>query len=349
MKFRVEKRYPGIGAVRQTVDLEDADEMQELLGLLVRLARSRPRLVEMFRAKELSARDLLRAAREDRIGALLADERALAALWPAIAAAWTKRGRTGAKTLARYRVSAKKLETVLPGARVVLDLEAVDWERVAAEWAGSPSDWMHCYRMLSAFLTRHFGGKRVGRAHPFRLKVMDLLPRKVEPKRVPSLTPALFLRLVASTDDFVRPAYMTLALTGLRVGEYLALRREHLRPDTYEIEVPGTKTATSAAVLPIDPAAWPWIDRAVPCPLGYRRLWGRWKAACRAEGVGDLRLHDLRHCTGQWLTNARVPESMTQVYLRHADPAMTRRYTVQQLRQEPAAAIARALNIEATA
>jgi integrase len=138
---------------------------------------------------------------------------------------------------------------------------------------------------------------------------------------------------------------MTLVLTGLRASEYVALERHHLRPETFELEVPGSKTPGSAAVLPVEPAAWQWIDRAVPSPVGYRRRWHWWDCARRIEGLPDLRLHDLRHCTGQWAINEGVPESMVQVFLRHADPTMTRRYTVQQLRQEPVAAVARVIGV----
>lgn len=83
----------------------------------------------------------------------------------------------------------------------------------------------------------------------------------------------------------------------------------------------------------------------MPSPVGYRRLWHWWNHARQLEGLANLRLHDLRHCTGQWAINEGVAESMVQVFLRHSDPSMTRRYTVQQLRQEPAAAIARALGV----
>jgi integrase len=35
-------------------------------------------------------------------------------------------------------------------------------------------------------------------------------------------------------------------------------------------------------------------------------------------------LHDLRHCAGQWLTEAGRPEASVQQTLRHKDPTMTR-------------------------
>ena len=55
-------------------------------------------------------------------------------------------------------------------------------------------------------------------------------------------------------------------ITGLRLGEYLRCRKEHLLPHTTSLNVPGRKTATSAAVLPIDERLWPWVVRAIPAP-----------------------------------------------------------------------------------
>jgi integrase len=75
----------------------------------------------------------------------------------------------------------------------------------------------------------------------------------------------------------------------------------------------------------------------VPSPLGYQWLRRHWKDACRAAGAAhDLRLHDLRHCYGQWLANAGVGEARIQTGLRHATATMTRRYTKQRDKGENA-------------
>lgn len=227
--------------------------------------------MELFRDRKLDAQAILHASRQDRLGALLPDERLLLPLWEAMETAWSRSKTAGPKTLARYRCSTGQLLRLGPlpsvddeGGTVVLtavqDLIRVDWEAVAERWEASASDWMNFYRMLSRFLTLHLGGagkfgRRTGNSHPWRLNLMDRLPRKPELKQVPRLTPATFLRLVSLTPEWVRPCYMTLVLTGLRVSEYLALQRHHLRPETFELEVPGTKTPASAAVLPVEPPA----------------------------------------------------------------------------------------------
>jgi integrase len=378
MSFRYECTLPGIGPIRKTTGLSDPADITEFKGLMVSLARSRPKLAEMFRDGALSATELLVANREDGgLSRLEPDPRVLVALWGeqgAFAEAWRRHPKREGATVRRYRVSATKLERlgllpVLPefearypgglAPQTVRDLERLDWDAIAASWQGSPSDWMAFYRMLSHFLTRHFGGRRVGKAHPWRARVLDLLPRKAERRRVPAISPAVFARLVARTPDYAQPCYHALLITGFRVrSEYLALGREHLRPQVFEVEVPGTKTAGSAAVVPVDPACWPMLERAVPSPLAYGQIRKHWMRACLEEGLatkapdvahpGRLRyqgptLHDIRHLTGQFMTNAGVPESMVQVYLRHTDAATTRRYTVQALRTEAAAAMARVI------
>ena len=368
MSYRYEKTLPGFGLIRRQTGLETDAEMEEFVGLMHTLARNRPALVELFRDRKLTASELLRANREERLASLQPDPRVLMDLWAAMDSAWARHRKPKDTTVRRYRVSAAKLRRLQPTLERVRDLERVDWDDVAKRWPGSPSDWMAFYRMLSTFLTLHFGGKRTGRGHPFRLQVMDLLPRKAETKRVPALSPAVFHGMMArQIPEHARPCYYALAITGFRLNEYLALDREHLRPALYEVEVPGTKTAESAAVIPVDPSLWAWLDKAVPSPLGELQLRRYWHRACLAEGLASLvpdptgrispktkkvrlryrgpTLHDLRHCNGQWATNAGAQESMVQAYLRHTDPVTTRRYTMQQMRNEMATAVARAMGV----
>jgi len=147
---------------------------------------------------------------------------------------------------------------------------------------------------------------------------------------VPDISLALFQNIVANTPEFVRPAFITLAETGLRVGEYLRLADSDLLPHTCAVRVPGSKTAASSATIRVDAQLWPWVSAAVPAPLGYRWLRIYWKRALGAAGADTtLRLHDLRHCYGQWLTDARRPEASVQKSLRHSSAAMTRRYAMQ--------------------
>ena len=173
--------------------------------------------------------------------------------------------------------------------------------------------------------------------HPFRRDVIKAFPKAAEsPGRVPDLSPEVFWEIVDEAPEYLRASYVTLAATGMRVGEYLALEEHHLLPVTKSIRVPGGKTAGSSDTIAVGDEAWQWARRAVPSPIGYKSLYRHWKEACEAAGVHDVWLHDLRHFYGQQLTNKGRPEASVQSGLRHADPNMTRRYTRQRDRRENA-------------
>jgi len=104
----------------------------------------------------------------------------------------------------------------------------------------------------------------------------------------------------------------------------LRLQDTDLLPATKQVRVPGSKTAASAATLPVADALWPWVKAAVPSPLAYKWLREYWVRT--AAGAGDVRLHDLRHFPAQLLVNAGRSEASVQSTMRHASPAMTRRY-----------------------
>jgi integrase len=89
--------------------------------------------------------------------------------------------------------------------------------------------------------------------------------------------------------------------------------------------------------------AEPWVTAAVPAPLAYKWLREYWVRARRAVGAGDVRLHDLRHFPAQLLVNPGRSEASVQSTMRHATPAMTRRYARQRDRGENAQTLAAVL------
>jgi integrase len=116
-----------------------------------------------------------------------------------------------------------------------------------------------------------------------------------------------------------------------------------------------SKTPASKAVVCVDESLWPWIDAGVPSPLRYKWLRRYWVRACPEVGLAHYsdpdnsrgyvgpRLHDLRHCLGQWAVAAGVSEAAVQVALRHSTAEMTRRYTKSKNKGEVARAIGQLL------
>jgi integrase len=248
----------------------------------------------------------------------------------------------GSETRRRYATSIEALKRrKVKGLRdnaLVRDLLTVNWKTVRVSWGGSAADWNHLRRALSALLTALYGHS----GSEIRMRLMKLMRKKKEKPRKPSMTAAQFWNLVANAPEHARAPLVTLVVTALRMGEYLRLRPEHLDAARCEIDVPGTKTDASEATIAVDPRYWPWIIAAVPAPLGYNWIRRYWVRACLSTGLGELlpdpkrrgkrryagpRLHDLRHCHGQWATDSGAPEKAVQAMMRHTNPAQTRQYT----------------------
>ena len=226
----------------------------------------------------------------------------------------------------RYQVSRVALERKgaphITARTLVADLADVDWLALRESWGGSIADWMHLRRALSRMLTVLLGDKY----HPFRRQVVQRIPWYKQPERTPDLSPARFWSIMEHTRDDARAAFVTLAATGMRVGEYLRCTKDNLLPSVLAVKVPGTKTEGSAATISVDERLWPWVQAGIPAPLAYKRLRELWQEACAAAGVSGLVLHDLRHAHAQWATDEGVALSRVAGSLRHASTAVTERY-----------------------
>ena len=323
--LRIDRVFRGVGRIQLTSKTRSRTEYRRRDALLTKLYESSQleTLIGIRRGKIL-IEDLVLADRDGRLqqaDSLLALHRPL---WAEVRRVWPDTDLT--VTTRRYRTSFAALETKL-GRREkrmqVRDLQRLEWKTLRASWGKSGSDWNHLRRAVSAFLTIALGSTKAR----FRTEVLELIPLADEHERVPDVTPAQFWRAVEALPHHARPAIVTLAVTGLRLGEYLRCTPEHLRPGTRAIEVPGTKTQGSAATIRVDPALWAWVEAGVPAPLGERWLRKYWNRACKNARLKNLRLQDLRHCFAQWATDGGATEGAVQSALRHRSPTMTRRYT----------------------
>ena len=337
--LRIDRRFKSIGRLAIASGTTNKRRFEKLNAMLTELYEDG--LLDILtglKARRWTLQQVYQAKRAGRLP-YLASEMALATnLWEAIAA-WLPESANGSNTRKRYGVSFKSLQRagVLPPSARIADLKAANWALLHGRWSGGSADWNRLRSAVSRFLTMTLGDKY----HPFRRAVMAQFPRAAESSgRVPDLSPALFWRIVSAAPQHVRPAYVALAATGLRVGEYLALEPHHLQPITHSLRVPGTKTASSEATIQIGDEAWEWVRSAVPSPLRYKWLYRHWKRACTAAGAPDLTLHDLRHFYGQMGAETGLPEAKIQQALRHRDASMTRRYTRQRDRGEVAAGVA---------
>jgi integrase len=147
------------------------------------------------------------------------------------------------------------------------------------------------------------------------------------------------------------PPLATLALTGARVGEVLALRHSDLDLDAKLIRIRHSwsrdgqlttpKTATAIRDLPLPaeleqllaplladraPEAWLFPSRSGRLPLSYWNLAQRGFAPARDDaglaGQG-IRLHDLRHAAASLLIAAGLTPVEVAAQLGHTDPGTT--------------------------
>lgn len=341
--FRLDRRFPGVGRLAVASGATTATEFRKRDALLTRLYdQGRLDLLQAIRSGKLSVTEVYAADRMAQLDSLTGDRALLSAnLWQAVKN-WAPTSAPAKQTRRRYATSFVTFERsgVLKTTATVGDLSSVDWRALGATWKGGPSDWNHLRRAVSRFLSLYLGDVH----HPLRRAVVKAIPTRKEYSRVPDLPISLFYSIIEAAPEWVRPAYLTMAALGLRVGEYLKLTKDHLLPHTLSVRIPGTKTAESAAVVRVDERLWPWVVAGVPSPLAYKWLREYFKRAVKAVGAPlDLRLHDLRHCYAQWLVDAGASEARVQVGMRHATAAMTRRYAMQRDKGENAKLMANLL------
>lgn len=338
LRFNRDFSRIGVGRITCSARTKNLTELGRRNGILTKLAEDgQIDVLLALKDGRLSIEELVAADRENRLRGsdLLTELRLRANLWETIALTLPRLAPTE-RSRRRYEVSFRALQRKgadwLPSNATVADLPRVDWKALQGIWDRSAADWNHIRRALSAFLTCLLDDKH----HPVRRKVMRVFPLAKEMPRVPDISLDTFARIVEHASPTVRPVLIVLAMTGMRVGEFLNCTEEHLNAETCVIRIPGTKTAASAAPLPVPEEAWPYVVAAIPSPLQYKALRGHFKAACERAGVRDARLHDLRHCFAQWGTNAGLTQNQIQSALRHVSPAQTLQYSRQRDRGEAA-------------
>ena len=151
-------------------------------------------------------------------------------------------------------------------------------------------------------LTEHWG-LRPQRSNPARG-----VERSVENARDRTLSPAEFAALAAALADRAErnPAAVAAirfaAMTGLRIGEVLAVQWQHVDMETGALLLPETKTgrrwhdlpAAVLAVLDTLPRINDWCFTNGRAAIGYKHTAAVFREVAAAAGLEDVRVHDLR-------------------------------------------------------
>jgi len=137
-------------------------------------------------------------------------------------------------------------------------------------------------------------------------------------------------------DPFVVLAIRLLLLTGARRDEVLTLRWSQVDFERSALRLPDSKTG--AKVIPLGPAALELLASAPrlegnPYVIPGRRTGGRlvgvqrpWSRIRGKAGLGDVRLHDLRHSFASIGAAAGLGLPVLGAILGHSHPATTARY-----------------------
>lgn len=201
------------------------------------------------------------------------------------------------------------------------DLPAVA-ERMKANAAGSTLTPAAINRYLS--ILRRIGNlaERWGWTdEPLGRRVV-LLPENSQ--RHVYLSPAEVRRLMAAADALTADMIAFAALTGLRRGEMLRLRRDQVQGELLLLDA-NTKSGRPRAV-PMPPEAARIARRRLPWAIGDWALRDRFEAARKAAGLPHVRWHDLRHTYASWLVQAGQPLGAVRELLGHSTIAVTQRY-----------------------
>lgn len=362
---RFDRYFGGIRVTRPSgVDLDDyragkrkaVTEFSYRDGLLTKLwERGQKDTIVAFAQGNIDIEDIVTADRLGRLGGLASDIATLKPLWKTweeiIPKLRTDRGKPISEASRKnYEGSMKRLRALklLPEDALISDLETVDWAKPFRDWDSSPAAWNHLGRALSRFLTVVLGDK----FHPLRRKVAREFPRMDEHPRMPSLSMREFQRIVDMVPTHYQAPFVVLAYTGMRLGELEALTPADLdhtpqvvtvngkQERVYGVNIRDAKTPAGVRKIYVTEEFWPYVQASVPLPISHWYLRDIWYSAIDRAFPGremDLRLHDLRHFAAQNLSNAGTPEAQIQAQLGHADPSMTRMYSMQTARAEVAA------------
>jgi len=147
------------------------------------------------------------------------------------------------------------------------------------------------------------------------------------------LTPEEQQRLLAVCTDHSRPFVVTALHTGMRLGEILNLKWEHVDLSRGYLAVEYTKNGKSRKI-PMNPtltATLKAVTKGGPFVFGGEKPYGAiktsFKAALRRAGISACRFHDLRHTFASSLVAAGVDLVTVKELLGHSEISMTMRYS----------------------
>ena len=280
--------------------------------------------------------DLLTRRREARASPTVNEglERFFAEYVPARLAA----GRMAPGTVDGYRQQATRYLRPALGRRRIADITRHDIERMVAPLATAAP--VQRNRVL-AFTSRLFRLFEDWQLRPQHTNPTRGIERAREEARDRVLSPsemtALGVALARAQHD--QPAAVAAirlaALTGLRIGEVLSMRWEHVKVADNTVVLPHTKTGRRVHGLPVAAlellTGLPRINGYVfttgrDAAITYQTAHAAFATLAREAGLSDVRLHDLRRTVMTSAARAGLGTHVLRDLLGHKTTAMADRY-----------------------
>lgn len=151
---------------------------------------------------------------------------------------------------------------------------------------------------------------------------VQLLPERSE--RHIYLTPAQLNALAKKADALTADMIRFAALTGLRLGEMMAIKPDQVRAGLLILD--GDTKSGRPRGIPLPPEAARIASKRLPWKASRDQLRERFIAARVAAGMAHVHWHDLRHTYASWLVQAGQPLTAIRDLLGHSSLAVTHRY-----------------------
>ena len=297
------------------------------------LKAARTRAAEELAAIRAGKADPLERRRETKRAPTVAD--GLERFFGEYAPARIEIGRMTARTVKDYRQQALQYLVPALGVRKIRDVTRRDVEAMV-----DPLTKVRRNRVL-ALVSRLFTLFETWEWRPQNTNPARGIERAREEPRDRTFSPtelavfALALKDAEERHSAPVAAIRLAAVTGLRIGEILGVRWEHLDLESGRLTLPATKTgrrvhylpAVALAILNALPRINDWVlTTGRDAPVTYwsvRKVFGE---TARDAGLADVRLHDLRRTVMTRAAMAGVGTHVLRDLLGHKTTAMADRY-----------------------
>ena len=246
-------------------------------------------------------------------------------------------GRMTERTMREYRLQAERYVRPAFGTRKVAEVTRRDIEAMLDRLRDAPvqRNRVRAFvsRLFNLFETWEWRAQHTNPARGIDRAREEARDRILSPSEIAALSAAL------AEVEHVNPASIAAirfaAVTGLRIGEILAIQWEHVDFESGRLLLPRTKTGRRWHDLPVPAlailASLPRINAWAftvgrDAPVTYRTVRTYFARVASDAGLSDVRLHDLRRTVMTTAAATGVGTHVLRDLLGHKTTAMADRY-----------------------